>query len=134
MLVDAIDQATGSTEKFRSPAPCPPGAKALEVPGSVFDGAIGNPFVEYSFAVFGRPSRNPESLCDCDRESRPSLLQSLYLANHPEVLRKIADPKGRLAQIVKEQAGRRRGDRRGLPLDAEPAAHARRNGAFAWST
>ena len=31
------------------------------------------------------------------------MLQSLYLANHPEVLRKIADPKGRLARIIKEQ-------------------------------
>lgn len=108
VLVDAINHATGSSEVFRSQW-VPAGALALEVPGSVFDGAIGNEFVEYSFAVFGRPSRNPESLCDCERETRPSLLQSLYLANHPEVLRKTADPKGRVAQIVKEQAhdGRR---------------------------
>jgi hypothetical protein len=103
VLVDAVDHATGSSEKF-SAQYVPAGARALEVPGSVFDGGIGNPFVEYSFAVFGRPSRNPESLCDCDRETRPSLLQSLYLANHPEVRRKIVDPKGRLAQILKEQA------------------------------
>lgn len=108
VLVDAIDHATASSEIFRSQH-VPAGARALEVPGSVFDGSIGNEFVEYSFAVFGRPSRNPEALCDCERETRPSLLQSLYLANHPEVLKKIADPKGRVAQIVKEHAdaGRR---------------------------
>ena len=58
VLVDAIDHATGSTEKF-SAQTIPAGSRALEVPGSVFDGAIGNPFVEYSFAVFGRPSAQP---------------------------------------------------------------------------
>jgi hypothetical protein len=60
-----------------------------------------NPSVELAFTVFGRPTRNAESLCDCERESRPALVQSLYLANHPDVLAKIGSPKGRLAALLK---------------------------------
>jgi len=107
VFLDALNHATGSSEKFG--ATVLPGARALEVPVSVLDGAVGSKFVEYTFTVFGRPTRNTEALCDCDRETRPALLQSLYLANHPEVLKKIGDPKGRVAQIIKEHAddGRR---------------------------
>ena len=103
VLVDAVDHATGGDEKYSSPW-IAPGAQALEVPCSTMDKAIGNPFVEYAFVVFGRPTRNTESVCDCDRQSRPALVQSLFLANHPEVLKKISDPRGRVAQILREQS------------------------------
>jgi hypothetical protein len=107
VLLDAVNHATLSSEKFG--ATVMPGARALEVPVSVLDGSVGSKFVEYTFTVFGRPTRNTEALCDCDRETRPALLQSLYLANHPEVQKKISDPKGRVAQIIKDHAdaGRR---------------------------
>lgn len=107
VFLDAVNHATGSSEKFGTTVM--PEAKALEVPVSVLDGSVGSKFVEYTFTVFGRPTRNTEALCDCDRETRPALLQSLYLANHPEVLKKIGDPKGRVAQIIKDQTdvGRR---------------------------
>ena len=100
-LLDAINDATGASEKFQSQV-VSTGSRALDVPVSVLDGGIGSKFVEYTFTIFGRPTRNVESLCDCDRETQPALLQSLYLANHPEVLKKISDPKGRVAQILKE--------------------------------
>ena len=107
VLLDAVNHATGASEKFGPTVLS--GARALEVPVSVLDGGVGSKFVEYTFTVFGRPTRNTEALCDCDRETRPALLQSLYLANHPEILKKISDPKGRVAQIVKDHVdvGRR---------------------------
>ena len=52
-------------------------------------------------SVTGRPTRNAETLCDCNRETRPALVQSLYIANHPDLLKKISSPKGRLAEILK---------------------------------
>jgi hypothetical protein len=102
VLIDAVDHATGGTETYSSPW-VTPGSLAIEVPGSTMDRAIGNAFVEYAFVVFGRPTRNTESVCDCDRDTRPALVQSLFLANHPEVLKKIGDPKGRVAQVLKDQ-------------------------------
>jgi hypothetical protein len=39
--------------------------------------------------------------CDCERDGKPTIVQTLYLANHPAVLQKIANPKGRVAQVMK---------------------------------
>jgi hypothetical protein len=101
VLIDAINHATDSSEKFRSRT-MPASARALEVPGTVADG-IGNLFVEHAFTVFGRPMRSAESICDCEREGQPTLEQSLFLANHPETFKKISAPSGRVARIAKEQ-------------------------------
>ncbi len=102
VLLDAVNQATGTTEKFNSSV-MPPTATALEVPMSVLDEAIGSKFVEATFTVFGRPTRNVESFCDCDRQDQPTLMQSLYLVNHPELRKRIEDPKGRVATIIEQQ-------------------------------
>ena len=45
--------------------------------------------------------RNPDVQCDCERDSKPTIVQTLYLANHPAVLQKIAAPQGRVAQVLK---------------------------------
>jgi hypothetical protein len=103
VLLDAINQATGAAEKFSSSV-VPPNAKAIEVPLSVLDEAIGSKFVEATFTVFGRSTRNVESLCDCDRNNQPTLMQSLYLVNHPELRKRIESPQGRVAAIVKEKS------------------------------
>jgi len=103
VLVDALGQATGIRESFKSSSAAA-GATALEIPGTVADKAVGNPSAELAFTVFGRPTRNVESLCDCEREGQPSLVQSLYMANHPDLLSKISSPKGRLVEIVKTNA------------------------------
>jgi hypothetical protein len=102
VLLDAINQATGATEKYSSSV-LPPSAKAIEVPLSVLDDAIGSKFVESTFTVFGRSTRNVEALCDCDRQDEPTLMQSLYLINHPELRKRMESPQGRVAAIVKEQ-------------------------------
>lgn len=100
VLVDALGQATGLPEAFKSTS-VPSNAKAVELPGTIADRMVGNPSVELAFTIFGRPTRNAEALCDCDRETRPALVQSLYLANHPDLLKKIGSPKGRLADLLK---------------------------------
>jgi hypothetical protein len=48
--------------------------------------------------------RNPDVQCDCERDARPTIVQTLYLANHPAVQQKISAPQGRVAQIVKDIA------------------------------
>jgi hypothetical protein len=103
VLLDALNQATGTVEKFGS-SHVPINAKAIEVPTSVLDEAIGSKFVQATFTVFGRPTRNTESLCDCDRQDQPTLMQSLYLLNHPELHKRIANPQGRVAAILKARS------------------------------
>src|SRR5690606_13302741 len=58
-------------------------------------------FVKFMVEQFGRSERNSSAQCDCQRQSEPSLLQVLSLANHPQVWRKIADPAGRIAEVIK---------------------------------
>jgi hypothetical protein len=60
--------------------------------------------LQYAFQIFGRPSRNPDAQCDCERDARPTIVQTLFLANHPAVQQKIAAPQGRVAQVLKELA------------------------------
>jgi len=58
----------------------------------------------YGLQVFGRSKR--ESNCDCDRSNDPSLLQTVYLQNDPEVLAAIAGRgQGWLAQVSREVGG-----------------------------
>ncbi|GIW85309.1 MAG: DUF1553 domain-containing protein [Gemmataceae bacterium] len=99
VVIDAINHATGSSERYGSGIPA--GTRAVELPGRLEEGIITNHFVEHAFTVFGKPRRSPETVCDCERDSLPNLEQSLFMANHPEVIRKISAPTGRVAQIVK---------------------------------
>ena len=99
VLVDALSQATGVPNDYKAAGVS--ASKAIEVPGTTADRMVGNPSVELAFTIFGRPTRNAETLCDCNRETRPALVQSLYIANHPDLLKKISSPKGRLAEILK---------------------------------
>ncbi|HEV7405557.1 MAG TPA: DUF1549 and DUF1553 domain-containing protein [Chthoniobacteraceae bacterium] len=42
---------------------------------------------DYALTVFGKPAR--ETNCDCERSTTPSLLQTLYTRNDPEMLARI---------------------------------------------
>src|SRR6185295_7251422 len=87
VLLDAVNQATGSAETF---AETPPGTRAIELP---------DPTVVSNFlTIFGRPLRN--SPCECARESAPDLLQALHLANNTTLNGKIAHPGGRVARLL----------------------------------
>jgi len=101
VLVDALNHATGGKETYPAELRLPADAKAIEVAGSV-EGGKERASLAYAFRIFGRPLRAAEVQCDCERDSTPTIVQTLYLANHPRVLEKIANPQGRIASIMKD--------------------------------
>jgi hypothetical protein len=103
VLVDALNQATGGSETYPPELYLPAGTKAMEVAGGT-GGERSQASLHYAFQIFGRPGRNPDAQCDCERDTKPTIVQTLFLANHPAVQQKIAAPQGRVAQIVKEIA------------------------------
>ncbi len=103
VLVDAVNHATGGAETYPPELYLPAGARAMEVAGSAGSERAAAS-LRYAFQVFGRPTRLADGQCDCDRDTRPTVVQTLYLANHPAVQAKIAAPKGRVAEVIKALA------------------------------
>ncbi|MCE9534461.1 MAG: DUF1553 domain-containing protein [Planctomycetes bacterium] len=100
VLLDVLNQATGTTENFDMKYNhWPENMKIVEMPFMPK-----NEFVKFMLEQFGRPARNSASQCDCERDPGISILQVMSLANHPRVSQKIADPKGRLASIAKDSS------------------------------
>ncbi len=95
-----LNQATGTTDdmdmKFYH---WPPEWKTVEIPYPPR-----NAFVAFMLEQFGRPERNSRRPVRL-RARRPSasVLQVLSLANHPRIRQKIADAKGRIAVILKQE-------------------------------
>ncbi|MSR52595.1 MAG: DUF1553 domain-containing protein [Gemmataceae bacterium] len=100
VLVDAVNHATGGTETYPPELFLPPGAKAIEVAGGTGSDRT-RASLQYPFSIFGRPMRNPDVQCDCERDGKPTIVQTLYLANHPAIHHKISDAKGRVTQVLK---------------------------------
>ncbi|GBD36629.1 hypothetical protein HRbin36_01754 [bacterium HR36] len=103
VLLDIIDQATGSSgydkgdRSVRDPGKMPAGLRMLEG-GAIFcrgDGAS-----TFALNTFGRPERNVEVVCDCERDNQATMLQALFLANHPWLRAKIADKQGLVARLA----------------------------------
>jgi hypothetical protein len=102
VLVDAVNQATLGKETYPPELFVPPGALAIEVAGSTgSDQKKATLF--YAFHIFGRPTRSPEVQCDCERDATVTVVQALFLANHPSILGKIGAADGRIAKLAKEQ-------------------------------
>ncbi|MFN0017769.1 MAG: DUF1549 domain-containing protein [Pirellulaceae bacterium] len=98
VLLDGLDQSTGTREDMdMNYYQWPSGLRAAEIPYMPR-----NEFVTFVLEQFGRSERNSAVQCDCQRQSEPSMLQVLSLANHPHVRQKIADPSGRIARLMKE--------------------------------
>ena len=91
VLLDAINQATGTTEGFLN---LPPGTRAVELP----DSSIASYFLE----TFGRPKRT--GTCECERITQADLNQSLHLANGEAIHQKVIAKDGRLARLLAAQA------------------------------
>jgi Protein of unknown function (DUF1553)/Protein of unknown function (DUF1549)/Bacterial Ig-like domain (group 2) len=104
VLVDAVNHATGGHETYPEKLYLPEGARAIEVAG-VTRAENETASLAFAFQIFGRPLRNAQVQCDCDRDGGNTIVQALYLANHPRVREKIAAPEGRVAQILKGTAG-----------------------------
>jgi hypothetical protein len=99
VVIDALDRATGTTEKLDMKYyHWPEHLRAIEMPY-----APRNAFVGFALETFGRPKRNAAVQCDCEREAGVSILQVLALANHPRVWEKIRDKDGLAARLLKEK-------------------------------
>ena len=89
VLLDAVNQATGTQESFQG---LPPGTRAIELP----DPAVQSYFLD----AFGRSVRaNP---CECAQSTDPDLAQALHFINSSSVNDKITAKGGRVAQLLKE--------------------------------
>lgn len=98
VLVDALNQATGTREKMEMDFFHWPGdIRTVEVPYTPK-----NSFVTFMLGNFGKPKRNSAVQCDCERDGNASVLQVLSLANHPRVWAKISDEKGQAVRILRE--------------------------------
>lgn len=86
VLLDAIDQACGTHERFPG---VPPGTRAVALPDPNFE--------SYSLDTLGRPRRLTN--CECERTSEPNMAQVLHLANGKSFEQKLTDKQGRLARL-----------------------------------
>jgi hypothetical protein len=91
VLHDATDQVCGTRTRFNKMSKQ---ARAIDLPHEGFG--------SYFLDVFDRPPRS--SACECARSAGASLSQVLHLANSPELERKIADGKGRVARLIERKA------------------------------
>jgi hypothetical protein len=88
-LLDAINAATGTTEKFRLR---PAGTRAIALPDTTY--------ASYFLDTFGRPGR--AIACECERSGDPNLSQALHLMNGDLLNRKLLQPRGRLAGLLRD--------------------------------
>jgi hypothetical protein len=84
VLIDALNQITGTTEKYSSAIPepftfVPDGQRAIALP----DGSITSTFLE----EFGRPSR--DTGLEAERNNRITDAQRLHLLNSTQIQRKL---------------------------------------------
>jgi hypothetical protein len=85
VVLDAMTMATtgaAQIEKFASDLP----SRAI---GPNADAAVQvrQPNNSRTLAIFGRPAR--ETNCDCERTSEPTLMQTIYTRNDPELLNRL---------------------------------------------
>ena len=120
-LLDAINQITGTGEKYTSAIPepftfLPDDQRAIELA----DGSIELPFLE----LFGRPSRNTSY--ESDRSSQPSVFQAQHLLNSSHIQKKIerspllkqlAAPAQKPAKVVESRNANPKGKGKGKASD-----------------
>lgn len=86
-LLDAIDSATNVRTKFKS---LPSGTRAIELPDAQYP--------NYFLKTFAKPRR--ASVCECERTPDENLAQALHTLNGDILAGKIADKKGRVAELI----------------------------------
>jgi hypothetical protein len=101
-LLDTVSQITGVRENFRSRVP---GAQTVALPvgglraGQLPDRALTAELLD----LFGRP--RGESSCSCERSDEASMTQALHMINGKTIAARLANPNGRVAQMLKSTAG-----------------------------
>ncbi|MCE9533371.1 MAG: DUF1553 domain-containing protein, partial [Planctomycetes bacterium] len=91
VLFDALNTVTQTTRGQFSGLP--EGTTAVQLPHEDFP----NEFL----LLFGRPPR--ESACECERVAEPSLSQSLFLMNDPQLLSKIGNKGGVAGKLATDK-------------------------------
>ena len=116
VLLDGIDQVTGTQTKFKS---LPMGTRAIELPDAEYP--------NYFLTVFAKPKR--ASVCECERSPDENLAQALHTLNGDLLATRIASANGRVATLLKEKVEHPEIIRQlylaalcRLPSDAEQAA------------
>lgn len=92
VLLDAIDELTGSTTNF---ANLPLGTKAIALPDNSYNKS--SPFLR----VFGRPESL--SVCECERVQSASLAQSLHLINAGDIKSKLSVAGGTAQKLAAQK-------------------------------
>lgn len=105
VLIDAICQITGATEKYSSPIPepftyLPRGHRAINIP----DGSISSPFLE----MFGRPPR--DTGLESERNNAITAAQRLHLLNSAHIQRAIENGPRLSAMIASTKSPRELAD------------------------
>ena len=95
VLIDALCQITGTTEKYSSAIPepftfIPEEQRSIALP----DGSIGSSFLE----LFGRPPR--DTGLESERNNRPTAAQSLHLLNSSHIQKKL-EQSAKLRNLMK---------------------------------
>jgi hypothetical protein len=103
VLIDALDQITGTTEKYTSAIPepftfVPENHRSIALP----DGSITSSFLE----MFGRPPR--DTGLESERNNRPTADQRLHLLNSSHIQRKI-EQSPRLRSLMQSRGNPREG-------------------------
>jgi Protein of unknown function (DUF1553)/Protein of unknown function (DUF1549) len=101
VLIDALNQITGTTEHYSSSIPepftfIPEGQRSVALP----DGSISSPFLE----LFGRPAR--DTGLESERNNRPTAAQSLHLLNSSHIQRKL-EQSHKLRNLLESKASQR---------------------------
>lgn len=84
VLLDAVGDLTGSRDALGG---LPLGSRAVQT----WNHKLGSEFMD----AFGRPNASLE--CPCERERKPTVVQSLHLMNSAGLQTKLTSPKGRVA-------------------------------------
>lgn len=103
VLLDIVDQATGvptDYSKYREARGGMPAGLTLLEGAAIF--LRGDGEGAFALTTFGRPERDVEVVCDCERDNQATMLQALFLANHPHIREQIAGDDGRVATILKQ--------------------------------
>jgi hypothetical protein len=94
VAADAIRQATGSEERIKELA----SNMELRMIGATSTGSYrGNN--NYMLGIFGKPAR--ENNCDCERTVDPTLLQTLFTRNDPEMLSQLKAKGGWIDELAR---------------------------------
>jgi hypothetical protein len=101
VLIDALNQITGTTEKYSSAIPepftfIPEGQRSIALP----DGSITSSFLE----MFGRPPR--DTGLEAERNNRATAMQQLHLLNSSHIQRKI-EQGSKLQTLLRSRGGPR---------------------------